>query len=63
MNLLETVFFTFRLLEKEKYKNETFGGKKRDFLCFYSVCMFFFVGLWVCLAVAVLQTSSFNIGE
>ena len=57
--ILETVCFTFKLLEKEKFKIKKLAVKK-GFLCFYSVCMFVYV--CVCVSVGAIQMSSFNIG-
>ena len=51
-SLLETVFFTFKLLEKEKYKIKNLAVKK-GFLSFYSVCMFVYMCVYMCVCVFV----------
>ena len=48
---LETVFFTFKLIEKEKRKWKK-KGRTWSFLSFYSVCMFC-VCVYMCVCVCV----------
>ena len=47
---LETVFFTFKQIEKEKQKIKNLAVKK-GFLSFYSVCMF--VCVYICVFVCL----------
>ena len=63
--LLETVFFTFKQIEKEKYKIKNLAVKKVSsvFTQYVCLCICVYVCLCVCLSVGALQTPSFNIGD